>query len=231
MATQSKLSFEESWQSISALLALRGADGGKRTHAQKAAQNQAALIFCITAWEAYVEDLAREAARYLAANCEKFGNLPKPVRNALSHAVTPLNGPNSRTPSGKFIHQITDDGWRDLLTTFVDDATNEGNFNTPSSKNVAELFKKWCGLDVTDSWYWKNFAAPSAAKRLDESIEIRGQIVHTGQKPKGLSVNWFYTYGESNICKLVERTDGALIAHINQVCGTENKEESFGNNL
>lgn len=228
MATEAKASFDENWSTITDLMGLVG-PGGSTTHPQSAARNRAALTFCITAWEGYVEDAVREASTFLADKCASFASLPKPVRAALVNAVTPQSGPNTKSTSGKYPQDLADDGWRGLLKEFSKDATEGGNFNTPKTKNVADLFTKWCGIDVTDSWSWQNFAKPGPAKRLDESIGLRGDIVHTGKKPDGINKNWIVTYGDRNIKKLVEKTDDALIPHVNKLCGKSTGDsDAFG---
>ncbi|MCW4466566.1 HEPN domain-containing protein [Glutamicibacter sp. MNS18] len=230
MSTNAKVSFDENWETIEALMILTGASGS-RTQRQIAAQNQAALSFCITAWEAYVEDVAKEAATYLAENCSRFSDLPSSVRKSLVSKVVPLNGPSSKTISGKNVQDLMDDGWRPLLIEFVTEATYESNFNTPNSKNISKLFKTWVGVDVTQYWYWQNFAVPGPATRLDRSIAIRGSIVHTGQKPDGINRNWIETYGRGNICRLVEKTDISLMKHVNEFCPNPNNSGGFGEEL
>lgn len=217
MGTLAKQSFDENWSTITNLMSLVGPDG-TTTHAQRAARNQAALIFCITAWEGYVEDLLKQASTYIATRCESFDQLPKKVQQALLNAVTPQTGPGSKSPSGSYPQHLADDGWRSLLIDLAARATEGSNFNTPKSKAVKELFEDWCGLDVTTAWSWQKFKAPGPSDRLDESIVIRGQIIHTGSKPSGLNANWIKTYGENNIRNLVDRTDAAVITHVSVLC-------------
>lgn len=214
--TDAKTSFESNWTTITDLMTI--GEEGTRTQPQRASVNRAALIFVVTAWESYVEDVVREAADLMATHCASFEDLPKRVRSSIVSRVTPAKGPGSKSPSGKYAHDLADHGWRTLLRDFTYDATEGSNFNTPNSANVEDLFKSWIGMSVTDHWSWQRFAAPKAANRLDETIHLRGSIVHTGSKPTGINRNWIYTYGEANIRKLVERTDIAVIEHVNEVC-------------
>jgi len=175
------------------------------------------MVFCITAWESYVEDLALEGAKYLADHCPAFKDLPSRTKKALELAVTPAKGVDTKSPSGKYPRALADDGWRALLVELVADAATGRAFNTPSTKNVRSLFVTWFGIDVTLSWAWQGFASPGPAERLYESIALRGQIVHRGGKPDGLNLNWINTYGEVNIRRLVAKTDGSFIDAINAV--------------
>ena len=218
MCTNARTSFNANWSTIEDLLSI-GAEG-TRSWGQRAAVNRAALIFVVTAWESYVEDAVREAADLMATHCPTFMDLPKSVRKAIIDQVTPIKGPDTRTPSGKFAHDLADDGWRELLRVFANQATQGGNFNTPNTSNIANLFQRWIGADITRCWAWQGFAAPRAAERLDETIELRGHIVHTGQKPDGLNKNWIETYG-ANIRKLVERTDSEVIDQVTKICSQD----------
>lgn len=221
MTTAARVSFEENWKTIADLESLRQSGGGPISHQQRAALNKAELVFCITAWEAYVEDAVREAASFLATNCKDYGSLPLGVRTALQIAVTPPSGLGSTSPSGRGVDALVDQNWRKLLEDLSLEATQGASFNTPRSEQVRKLFKKWCGVDVTTAWTWQGFKAPSAASRLDESIGLRGEIVHTGKKPDGLNKQWIETYGEKNITKLVEKTEGRLVKDINGICGLQ----------
>lgn len=223
--TKAAKSFEENWRTVE-LISQFTEDRAGRSHEQTAALNQAALIFCITAWEGYVEDALKESATYLAEHCPSYDKLPQEVRRQLELAVTPGKGWGSKSPSGYYVGDLAGAGWRTLLRTLATQATEGSNFNTPKSKNVKGLFSSWCGIDVTSVWSWQNFASPNAAKRLDESITLRGQIVHTGSKPDGINKAWIDTYGRKNIFKLVEKTDMLLISHINSICS--NEENPFG---
>lgn len=225
MPTAAKVSFDENWSTITDIQSLIGPDG-TTSHSQSAARNRAALIFCITAWESYIEDLVREATDYIAEHCASFGELPKRVQKALVTAVTPQKGAGTPSGSGRYPQELADDGWRLLLRELAAEATEGSNFNTPKSANVSDLFTKWCGIDVTQHWYWQNFPLPGPAERLDESISLRGAIVHTGKKPSGINKNWISTYGEKNIRKLVDRTDENIIHHVNGICGN-NRSEPF----
>lgn len=226
MSTESKASFDENWATITDLMSLTG--DGVTTHPQRAARNKAAMVFCITAWESYVEDLACEGARYLADHCPTFDDLPTQTKRSLELAVTPSKGPGTQSPSGKYPRAIAGDGWRLLLVELVEESATGQGFNTPSSKNVKNLFTKWFSIDVTESWAWKGFARPGPARRLDESISLRGEIVHRGGKPNGLNQNWVYTYGEVNIRQLVAKTDDCLIGWINSTTKDFNPSVPFG---
>lgn len=227
MPTRARSKFEDNWQTVSNLMDLSG--GEATSHAHREARNKAALVFCITVWESYVEDVASEAIEFLAKNAKNFASLPPSVQETLNHAVTPK-------PNNKYVDahrtrpsSLADDGWRHLYVRLGHEATQGHNFNSPDSKNVRKLFKTWCGVDITQSWRWKGFALGKPAERLDHSIKARGSIVHTGQKPEGINKNWINTYGDINIRKIVECTENFLIGFINETCALDaNSDGAFG---
>lgn len=229
MPTNASNSFDASWQTIETLLDL-GKDG-KRTQEQIAAINKAALVFYITAWESYVEDLAREAASFVAQHCKSFSKLPKSTRKVIVKKVTPQGfpeRPDGPTASGFRPDALADDGWRQLYVDLVNMATTGGAFNTPNTENVSGLFREWLGVEVVPSWNRQKFTAENAADRLDESIRIRGEIVHTGAKPPGINKSWIKTYGTTNIRHIVKSTDQLVATHVNEVCATGPGGAVFG---
>ena len=54
--------------------------------------------------------------------------------------------------------------------------------HNPTSAKVIQLFRDFCGVDLTDAWMWNQMDAPSARKRLDDYIKLRGDVVHRSRK-------------------------------------------------
>lgn len=182
------------------------------THDQRAALNQSAMVFVVTIWEAYIEDVVMESANHLAQHTPKYDQLPKRVRTLIESGV------KAQKPKW-FVHEVAGDGWRDLVRRNADLLATGRQFNTPKAEKVENLFTDAIGLEnVTTSWGWQAFASPGPANRLDETIEIRGDIVHTGRKPEGLAKGWIDTYG-NNIRKLVDKTDLTVRSHAAKVTG------------
>lgn len=211
--TNSWMKFQDSNQTLAHLVELRAATAVPVSQAQRASLNKAGMVFIVTTWEAYVEDVAREAAEHIARHTASYADLPRPLKTIISDGVRRQNNPPWSAAD------IADDGWRELVTRNAYEKTHQGAFNTPSSTKVRKLFQDTTGLtDVTSSWGWQGFSAPGPAERLDETIEIRGEIVHTGGKPDGLAKGWLDTYG-GNVARLVDRTDLAVRAHACEVTG------------
>lgn len=206
--TAARVSFGENWLIVDELKGLRDTDA-VTTHSQRAALNRSGIIFLITAWEAYIEDVAIEVADHIAERCEKYNNLPHQLKSIISEGV----------PRKWQLSDVADGGWRDIVSSNARTLTSGNKFNTPNRENTDDLLKKVVGIPrISDYWAWQSFPVPRAAERLDESIGIRGEIVHTGRKPDGLNKRWLLTYG-NNIEGLVEKTDAALLQHAYEVTG------------
>lgn len=212
--TASWAKFQESWTTIEHLNELRELKehGVTVSHAKRESLNKAGMVFIVTTWEAYIEDITREAADHIATHTKAFDQLPHDIRSVISDGVR-------ANPPMWQVKQVAGEGWRDVVRENAEKLSVGGAFNTPSSAKVKELISKAIGLrDVTASWSWQGNAQLTPAEKLDQTIEIRGDIVHTGQKPEGLSKGWMTNYG-GNICKLVNRTDEAVRNHAHDVTG------------
>lgn len=212
--TASWTKFQESWTTIEHLKELRELTeyGVAVSHAKRESLNKAGMVFIVTTWEAYIEDVTREAADHIATHAKVFDDLPHDIRSAISGGVR-------ENPPKWQVKHVTGEGWRNVVRENAENLSVGSAFNTPSSEKVKELISKAIGLrDVTASWSWQGNAHPKPANKLDETIGIRGDIVHTGTKPEGLSKGWMTNYG-GNICRLVDRTDNAIRDHAYGVTG------------
>lgn len=54
--------------------------------------------------------------------------------------------------------------------------------HNPTSAKAIQLFKDFAGVDLSNAWTWNQMDAPSARKRLDEYIKLRGDVVHRSRK-------------------------------------------------
>lgn len=170
------------------------------------------MVFVVTIWEAYVEDLVVEAATHIAQHSIDFDALPRTLKRIITNGVR-------GDPPKWIVADVAGEGWRKIVVQNAEQRAAGRDFNTPKTANVKDLVADAIGLDdVTSSWGWQKFAAPNPGDRLDETIEIRGDIVHTGRKPDGLNKAWIGTYG-NNIQKLVDKTDLAVRRHAMKVTG------------
>lgn len=54
--------------------------------------------------------------------------------------------------------------------------------HNPNSVKAIQLFKDFAGVDLSTAWTWNQMDAPSARKRLDDYMKLRGDVVHRSRK-------------------------------------------------
>ncbi|MFD4369397.1 HEPN domain-containing protein [Rhodococcus sp. NPDC058521] len=175
------------------------------SHPKRAALNQSGMVFMVSVWEAYIEDVAREIADHIALYAKTFDELPKRLQTIITDGMIVAKTPRWLP------RDIAGDGWREVVRT--NSRQKCSDLNTPNEKNVNTLIHDTTGLaGLSESWQWQGARQGGPAALLDETISIRGDIVHTAQKPPELNANWIKTYG-GNITQLVNRTDSALFEY------------------
>lgn len=50
--------------------------------------------------------------------------------------------------------------------------------HNPTSDKVAQLFRDYAGVDLTDKWSWNNQDQKTVRERLNQYIKLRGDVVH-----------------------------------------------------
>ncbi len=203
--------FEYNFETVAALRDMREAEV-RFTHPERLALNQSGMIFIVTAWEAYVEDIVREAAAHLAEHTASFGDLPTASqRNVIKMLASDAHELAAARLAG--------DGWRQELINLAEARTSGNAFNTPKPERVSDLLAAVLGLDNIEShWKWAKMSSASACARLTETIEIRGAIVHAGEEHHGLNKMWLKTYG-NHVSRLVKKTVGEIRRHCVDVSG------------
>lgn len=155
------------------------ATGGKagRPKSDLAALKRSALILSVTAWESFVEETAEERLKALLTTC-KTPDCVASVFDAIAHEWSDPSRSGPRKPTE--YRQWTGDGWKSIIIDSFERFLN--SFNTPNTRNVKSLFKRYLGVDPTTQWSWQGVSSGKAQVQLDELIKLRGSVVHHGRK-------------------------------------------------
>lgn len=194
--------------------------------------NKSAIVFVSACWESYVEDVATEAFDYMLAHAPTASIIPQKVR---VHAARPLlEKPDSEgklLDNGKNAWDLAGNGWKTVLANHRATLIGRwlGNFHTPKSEPVDDLFEDLIGLkSLSRSWYWQgSMPKPKAtdnqskaATQLDEFITVRGDIAHrtksSGGKVGKSQGNKFL----GHVRGIVECTDSVVATHIESLVGS-----------
>ncbi len=147
------------------------------------ALKRGALILTVTAWESFVEATVSEIfnARLQRASA------PSDIQSTFNFAANDWLAPNTHTRlTPPELQKWTGHEWKERIR----DSFNEylRHFNTPNTKNVRTLFKRYVGIDdITRNWSWSGTPQSAARERLDRLIHERGDAVHRAKTYHPLS--------------------------------------------
>jgi hypothetical protein len=176
--------------------------------------NKAAVVLVCAAWEAYCEDIVREAIDHIAADCADPAKLPKELRTTIANRIR----------AEKHDHapwELAGDGWRKILKSNAEDVAKKltGAWNTPKTAQIKELFAKALGIDdITKSWGWHMNPVGTTTKTLDEYVALRGEIAHRLKPANSVHKKhgqWFYDH----ISRLAGKIDGDVEAMLKAATG------------
>ena len=153
--------------------AVAGAGAGRKRDVQ--VLNKSAIIITLACWEAYVEDLAKNAFEHMLNVAKSPSVFPNHVLAIAGKRVT---------KSGAIdVWSLADDGWKSALRAHKDEILNKyvvkGSFNTPSCENIDKLYSELVGLtSASREFYWPGMSNDRAKEKLQNLIELRGEIAH-----------------------------------------------------
>lgn len=153
-----------------------------RPSQEREALKRSALILTVTAWESFVEGTVtqRFSAKLNAATT------PAEVKGIFNSVADEWLDPNrSLRRHGPDLVAWTGNRWKELILQAFR-ATLEA-FHTPNTENTNKLFKKYLGIAIKQNWSWHGVSSPTAQRRLDDLIKLRGQVVHRGKTGHPLS--------------------------------------------
>jgi len=160
-------------------LKISGSGPGRKQNVQVI--NKSAIILLLACWEAYVEDLAENAFKHMLKTATSPKIFPDHVLALAAKQVTKL-GPER-------IWELADVGWKISLENHKDKILEKyiikGSFNTPSAQNIDRLYAELIGLtSASKQWYWPGMSRVNTKDKLQDLIELRGQIAHRVESSK-----------------------------------------------
>lgn len=134
---------------------------------------RAAVVLAITAWETFVEDTIRSSAKKIIEAAKN----PQDVLSAFNHCAASWLDLGSKKPAE--LMRWCGDEWKKIIIDKLEE--DLAALNTPNTKNISQLTKRYLGKDITEDWYWKACSVKKSAERLDNMIKLRGGLVHRGR--------------------------------------------------
>ncbi len=175
--------FQENLGEVKALLLMHEAlTGEKRGRRDSLIQvlNKSSVVLLVACWEAFIEDLADKAFSSLLTKASSPDHFPKEVQKRLSKHV-------KEDKNDLKVLELAGNGWKSILKEYKITKSKKflGEFNTPSPKNIDDLFSDLIGLDnLSKSWSWYTITPTNARRRLQKFIKLRGTIAHKVKSKK-----------------------------------------------
>lgn len=158
---------------------------------------RSAILFLVSSFEVYCEDVIRACSELLIKNAKIADNLPNAVKNTINdYALNISNCPPIK---------LCDDGWKTTYNRIVKEKTDA--LNTPNKANLEKLFKSLIGFTTTDI---NNI---SDIGKIDEIIIFRGEITHRVRAKKYVHIEKVVEY-RTIIEKVVVAIDKKLYNYI-----------------
>jgi hypothetical protein len=216
MPSQARRAFDQSCEDIDRLLEIHSDLGGDSPGRRRRLEvlNKSAIVLITALWEAYCEDIAAEGLGHLVAGAQSADSLPTDLRKQVAKEL-------ERDPHELASWKLAGDGWREVLSTRLDDLRDERNrrLNTPKTFQIDDLFAKALGIPkASSSWYWPSMSAQQAATKLDHYVGLRGAIAHRGAASisvRRTDVTDYYKH----VKRLVAKTGGKVNGVVRQATG------------
>ena len=176
--TTKRLNFNFALGDVKILLRFHDAETGRgkgRPARELEVFKRAGLILAVTAWETFIEDTIADGfkAKLSAASS------PSAVESTFRSVAQAWLARGDKIKPEELSNWALD-GWRAMLMEkFILEIES---LNTPNSRNIRELSKKYLGSDITKNWRWQSVSARVACERLDTLIRLRGRLVHRGRE-------------------------------------------------
>ena len=207
--------FETNIADIDRLIEIHGlvTDGKPGRHYQLGALNKSIVIIACAAWEAFVEDLVREAGAHLVAKTEDPEALHDGIKRRIADELREKAGSTK-------LWILSGSGWKSIVCTAIERLCDgqSGGLNTPDAKKVNDLFRNALGFPIWDDWRWKSMTPERARKKLNQLVKDRNTYAHGAVPDKPVTIMMARGH-RVHIEQLAFATDQATNARLEEQCG------------
>jgi RiboL-PSP-HEPN len=172
---------------------------------------RSSVILMVTAWESFVEDMLGLHINYRLNDAKSPNDISKAFNTVANSWYMAILNKYDNHPKPEDFTKWTGDNWKELIREKLREDLI--SLNTPKSKNISSLSKRYLGVDITQEWNMPRITAQQASRKLDQLIEMRGEITHR-------IVNYFEarsSIGQGNLVgnvnfveQLAKRTENVL---------------------
>lgn len=134
------------------------------------------IILIVTAWESFIEDIFKLSITQKIDTASSPNDLQRAFNTIAQIWYDAILNKQNQHPKPDDFVKWAGDNWKKLIREKLQD--DLASLNTPKSRNVGDLSKRYLGTDITENWSWAGMSAQRACTKLDELIELRGELAH-----------------------------------------------------
>jgi hypothetical protein len=137
---------------------------------------RSSVILMVTAWESFVEDMFGLHINHRLNIAQSPDDISKAFNTVANSWYIAILNKYDNHPKPDDFTRWTGDNWKELIREKLREDLI--SLNTPKSKNISNLSKRYLGVDITQEWNMPRISAQQASRKLDQLIEMRGEITH-----------------------------------------------------
>jgi len=216
MTSSARQAFDKNCEDIDRLLDIHQSIAGDRPGRKYQVEvlNKASIVLLTAFWEAYCEDVAAEALKFIVDHAPDATALPKELRKQVAKEL-------ANDKDDLAVWKLSGDGWRPVLEQRLTDMQAERNrkLNTPKTAQIDDLFLRALGIPkISRRWFWSGMSAGAASSKLDKYVELRGSIAHRGAASSTVRKGEVTDYYEL-VKRLVAKTGGRVNTEVKSATG------------
>jgi hypothetical protein len=174
--------------------------------------NRSMLILAVGMWEAYFEDVVRDASEFMVKAARKPDDLPESLRRKVACQVRDIIRTDSEVLR---VYELCGDGYKAKCREWIGRALEQ--FNTPDCEGVEQMLLDVLGMRVDlKKVTWQGMK--SAGDRLDEVLQRRHEIAHKG---RANAAQWKMTVSNDRtfLESLAKQLDRMIADYVEKRCG------------
>lgn len=188
------VSLYENWSEVLNLVEIQEETSLKDAISRKRIDvlNKSSIVLLVASWEAFIEDLAKNAFDHLIKSADTPNVFTKKV---LSLSAKKLHESKDRTKLWTF----SGNGWKNVLKAHRQKVIDQyiGRLNTPRQTQVDNMFLELIGFKkLSSSWKWRGMPNKNAVNKLENLIKLRGEIAHRVSSSKKVNKNDIVNYAK-----------------------------------
>lgn len=137
---------------------------------KKRALYRSSIITICASWESFLEAAVEAAIKHMITYLDDPNKTPNNLKARISERLIASKNPIE-------IWKISGENWQSQLRLNYEILID--GFNTPRPTQVDDFIFKTLGLrEVSKKWAWRGQSAAVTCKKLNEFMDLRGDIVH-----------------------------------------------------